>query len=147
MRVPRGLAPYGGRPGCTIDVIGPAGLGGCAKSWRGWVVGSSIAQGEHLVITASPRPLSDDAKVVNGPAWYAAARVRPLARVTISGWRMHAVFVPPETNDGSAFAAHVVLIWTVGQHTYAVGFHDFDGLAPTLHLDEELARSIRLAGP
>jgi hypothetical protein len=48
--------------------------------------------------------------------------------VTIKGWRMRAVFVPEETNGGSAFMHHVVLIWTVGQHTYGVGFHDSDAL-------------------
>ena len=57
---------------------------------------------------------------------------------------MHVVFVPPDTNDGSAFASHVVLVWTVGQHTYAVGFHDISTLNQTLALDLTLARGIRL---
>ena len=56
------------------------------------------------------------------------ARSAGLAWVTVRGWRMRAVFVPPETNDGSAFMHHVVLIWTVGQHTDGVGFHDSDAL-------------------
>jgi hypothetical protein len=30
---------------------------------------------------------------------------------------MRAVLVPSSTNAGSAFAEHVVLIWTVGRHT------------------------------
>jgi hypothetical protein len=102
---------------------------------------------EHLVTTASPRPLRNYAKVVNGPAWYPKARVRPLAWVTIHGWRMRAVYVPPDTNDGSAFAHHVVLIWTVGQHTYAIGFHNLHGIAETLRLNEELAGHLTLAGP
>jgi hypothetical protein len=37
-------------------------------SWRGWVVGSSTTAGQHLVITASPKPLHNYAKVVNGPS-------------------------------------------------------------------------------
>jgi hypothetical protein len=58
-----------------------------------------------------------------------------------------AVFVPEETNDGSAFMHHVVLIWTVGQHTYGVGFHDTRGVRETLLLDEKLVRHITLVGP
>jgi hypothetical protein len=116
-------------------------------SWRGWAAGSTNVGDEHLVTTASPRPLRNYAKVVNGPAWYPQARVRTLGWVTINGWRMRAVYVPPETNDGSAFAHHVVLIWTVGQHTYGVGFHDLRGLHETLMLDEELTRHITLVGP
>lgn len=98
-------------------------------------------------MTASPRPLHNYAKVVNGPAWYPGARVRPITRVMIKGWRMRAVFVPQELNDGSAFANHVVLIWTVGHHTYGVGFHDTRGMRETLLLDEELTRNITLVGP
>jgi hypothetical protein len=102
---------------------------------------------EHLVLTASPTPLRDDAKVVNGPAWYPKARVRPLGRATVDGWHVRAVFVPPATNDGSAFADHVVLIWTVGRHTYGIGFHDVSGIRATLELDEALVRGVRLVGP
>jgi hypothetical protein len=115
-------------------------------------VGSSTASppvgedGEHLVITASPVPLSNAAKVVNGPGWYPAARVRPLGWVRINGWRMRIVYVPPETNDGSAFVHHVVLLWTVGGHTYGIGFHVLYGIAPTIRFDETLARGIRLIG-
>jgi hypothetical protein len=116
-------------------------------SWRRWAVGSTSVGAEHLVTTASPRPLTNYAKVVNGPSWYPKARVRPLASVTINGWRMPAVYVPPGTNDGSAFAHHVVLIWTVGRHTYGVGFHNLYGLPETLRLDEELARHLKLVGP
>lgn len=110
-------------------------------------MGSSTSATEHLVITASPRPLYNYAKVVNGPAWYPTARVEPLASRTIGGTRMRAVFVPPGTNDGSAFARHVVLIWTVGRHTYGIGFHDVEGLRQTLLRDEELAKHIELVGP
>jgi hypothetical protein len=46
-----------------------------------------------------------------------------------------------------AYAHHVVLVWTVGQHTYGFGFHNFTGLRRTLLLDEELARHIRLVRP
>lgn len=144
-RVPAGLAETGenGPSGCTLHIVGPGGIDGCSTSWRGWVVGSSTTADQHLVLTASPRPL-DDAKLVNGPAWQSSMRVEPVTRVTINGWRMHAVFVPPATNEGSAFMQHVVLIWTVGTHTYGVGFHDVRGIQATLRRDEELTKSVRL---
>jgi len=148
-RVPPDLTETGvnGPTGCALHIIGPGGVGGCAKSWRRWVIGSSTTPDEHLVITASPTPLRNDAKLVNGPAWYPAARVKPLSWLTINGWRTRAVFVPQATNDGSAFAHHVVLIRTVRQHTYGVGFHDVRGIQPTLTLDEQLAKTIQLVGP
>ena len=59
---------------------------------------------------------------------------------------MRAVFVSPETNE-SAFIHHVVLIWPVGRHTYAVGFHDITTVRETLQLDEELAQHIELVRP
>jgi hypothetical protein len=149
MRVPEGLIETGmsGPTSCTLHIIGPGGVGGCGKSWRGWVVGSSTTFDEHLILTASPKPLRNYAKVVNGPAWYPKARVKPLAWVTINGWRMRAVFAPQATNDGSSFSHHVVLIWTVGEHTYGVGFHDVTNIRDTLLRDEELARSIKLVAP
>lgn len=148
-RIPAGLTETGasGPTGCALHIIGAGGAGTCAKSWRGWVVGSSTTPDEHLVITAAPRVLRSDAKVVNGPAWYPAARVRSVAWLTIDGRRTHAVFVPQATNDGSAFTHHVVLIWTVGRHTYGIGFHDVRGIQPTLKLDVELVESIRLVKP
>lgn len=113
-------------------------------SWHRWAVGSNNVGPEHLVTTASPRRLTNYAKVVNGPAWYPKARVQPMGRVTIKGRPMRAVYVPQTTNDGSAFAHHVVLIWTVGDHTYGFGFHNLHGRRVTLHLDEELARHLIL---
>jgi hypothetical protein len=108
------------------------------------VIGSSTTPDQHLVLTASPTRPRNDARVVNGPAWYPGAGVRPLGRLTINGRRVRAVFVPQATDEGSAFAHHVVLIWTVGRHTYAVGFHDVRGIRATLALDRELVRSVRL---
>ena len=138
-RVPAGLE--------TTDLIGAGGVGGAAKSWRGWVVGSSNTNGQHLVITTSPQPLTNYAKLVNGPAWYPEARVRPLGWVRINGRRIRFVYVPPATNDGSAFMHHVVLMWTEGRHTYGVGFHETRGIRAALRLDEELAKYIKLVRP
>jgi hypothetical protein len=124
------------------EFLGP----GC-ETWRNWVIGSSETNDQHLVLVASPQALRDYAKVVNGPAWYPSARVRPLRWLTIRGWRMRAVYVPSRTNEGSAFASHVVLIWTVGDHTYGVGFHNVHGLRQTLDLDVALARGVNLVAP
>jgi hypothetical protein len=146
-RVLDGLTATRSIGGCELDIIGPGGLGGCARSWRGWVFGSSETNDQHLVIVASPHALPNFAKVVNGPAWYPGARVRLLQRMTINGWRVQAVYVPFGTNAGSAFARHVVLIWTVGGHTYGVGFHNVHGLQQTLALNAALARGIKLVGP
>jgi hypothetical protein len=60
---------------------------------------------------------------------------------------MRVVFVPPDANEGSSFAHHVVLVWTVARHTYGVGFHKVRGVAQTLALDEKLARHIAFIGP
>lgn len=143
-RVPVGLVAYGGG-GCPLQIIGAAKP--CLNTvfrWRGWVVGSSITADEHLVLTASPQIVRSAAKVVNGPVWQPGQTVRSLGDQRVGRWRMHVVFVPPDTNDGSAFAGHVVLIWTVGRHTYGVGFHDVSTIKQTLALDLTLARSIRL---
>jgi hypothetical protein len=146
-RVPEGLTATRAVGECQLDIIGPGGVGGCARAWRGWVVGSSETNDQHLVIVASPRPLRSNAKVVNGPAWYPSARVRPLHSLTLNRWRIRAVYVPPGKNEGSAFASHVVLIWTVSGHTYGVGFHNVHGLRRTFDLDVALARGIMLVAP
>ena len=146
-RTPKGLAPTRAIGRCKLDVIGPGATEGCGRAWRGWVVGSSETNDQHLVITASPHPLRNAAKVVNGPAWYPGARVRPLRSLTVNGWQTRAVYVPVKTNAGSAFMRHVVLIWTVDGHTYGVGFHKDKGFRETLELDVALVRGIRLVAP
>jgi hypothetical protein len=50
-------------------------------------------------------------------------------------------------NEGSAFAHRLVMVWSHGGHTYAVGFHDVMGRAVTKKLDFALLRRIRLVGP
>jgi hypothetical protein len=107
-----------------------------------------------MTVARTPTPNSwqavvfyNDAMVVNGPVWYALARVKPLRALTINGRRMRAVYVSPATNDGSAFMQHVVLIWSACGHSYGVGFHAVDGSDKALALDVELARGIRLVGP
>ncbi|MFZ1881743.1 MAG: hypothetical protein WAU41_16490 [Gaiellaceae bacterium] len=150
MQVPAGLINTYliGPTGCKLSLIDAAAAGrGCPQQWRGWVVGSSTTPDEHLVLTATPTPLRNDAKVVNGPAWYPDARVELVAKIVINGWRLHAVFVPQATNDGSAFAHHVVMIWTVGSHTYGIGFHDVSTIHQTLLRDEKLVQGVRMVEP
>lgn len=149
-RAPAGIVRGAGAveaTGCGIGLVEPGGLGGCSRAWRGWVIGSGSAGDQHLVVTASPHALSSYAHLVNGPAWYPAARVRLLGWVSINGWHMRSVFVPAATNDGSSFTNHLALIWTTGGHTYGIAFYNRDGIAATLHLDEALARAIVLTRP
>jgi hypothetical protein len=148
-RVPAGLTPTGaaGPTRCALEVVGAGGIGECGKSWRGWVVGSSHVGEQHLVITASPRPLARAAKLVNGPAWYPGAAVRTLGQVMVEGRRMLVVHAPAATNAGSAFAGHVVLVWTAAGHSYGVGFHNLEGIAATRRLNEALVRGIELVEP
>lgn len=152
MLIPAGLVATRRPPGVPkrckpLGIVGVAGrCGPSAVSWRGWVAGSSMTDDQHLVIVASPRPVGA-VKLVNGPPSYPGNRVKVLRRVGIRGWHMQAVLVPPAANEGSAFANHVVLVWTVAGHTYGVGFHRVRGIARTLELDETLARHIALIGP
>ncbi len=133
----------GATPGCAITIICPD-TG--RTLWHGWAFGETSNPNQHLIITASPRPLHDDAQFVVGPYWRPGMRVRPIARLTINGWRMHAVFLSQATCM-CAYSHHIVLVWTLGLHTYGFGFHNFTGLRQTLLLDEELARHIKLVGP
>jgi hypothetical protein len=73
--------------------------------------------------------------------------VKQLGVVQVGGVVMHAVFVPQATNDGSAFANHVVLIWQRRRHTYGIGFHNVTTIRQTLSRDVVVARSIRFVGP
>ena len=159
-RIPRGLAGTAtgiptatgvdAQPGCRprFQIVG---VPPCRplRKWKGWIAGSSqIAwPREHLVILASPRPIRDYAKFVNGPAWYPADRVDAGDWTTVNGRRVRWVFVPPGTNDGSAVAGHVMLIWTTGGHTYGVGFHDTSTRAATRAMDVELVRHLRMVEP
>jgi hypothetical protein len=146
MRVPPGFAANqdGAQADCKITIICPDTRSGPA---RGWAFGSTDSETEHLLITASPRPVRNYAKFVGGPYayLYSGLRIQPLTWLTINGWRIRAVLVPGTSE--TAYMHHVVLIWTVDHHTYGIGFHNFTGLHRTLLLDEELARHIRLIGP
>jgi hypothetical protein len=133
----------------ALDFIGqgPEFTGGLAPGLLRWGFGSTHVGVEHLVTTATPRPLVSYAKVINGPWWSRRNRVRSIGWVTVHGWHMRSVYVPAASNDRSAFGNHVALVWTVGDHSYAFGFHDLHGIRHTLLLDEALARHVTLVGP
>ena len=56
-------------------------------------------------------------------------------------------FVPPDENDGSAFAGHLVLLWNAFGHTYAYGFHDLSTISITRALDLELIHHLVIVRP
>lgn len=148
LRIPAGLAATQPTARCALDIVGPAGRGGCGgRIWSGWIVGSSAVFEQHLAITAAPTVIEDGARLVNGPGWVRGMHVRPLGTLRVNGWHVRAVFVPPASNGGSAFSGHVVLIWTARGRTYGVGFHDIDGVQKTLALGTQLLRSLALVAP
>ncbi len=134
-----------GPTGCKLLMISA----GCDGPWKGWVVGSSTfaSPRQHLVLTASPVRVLNPARLVNGPGWYPGSKERRITSFRFHAWKVDAVFAPQSTNDGSAFANHVVLIWTVGNHTYGVGFHELGTIASTLALDRRLLEGIALVRP
>jgi hypothetical protein len=93
-------------------------------------------------------PAGRTSQIHRNPRTTCSSRARVSGRSSLrSGSGACAVFAPQATNDGSSFSHHVVLIWTVGEHTYGVGFHDVTNIRDTLLRDEELARSIKLVAP
>ena len=132
---------------CQIELIGAAGLGECAHSWRGWVVGSMQTYQHHLVLQASPEPVRSLARMINGPGWYPGVSVVPLGTVRAGGWTMREVYADPATNEGSIFSGHLVLMWTAGGHTYALGFHLDGSRHETRTLNQSVARSVSLVSP
>lgn len=135
------------QPGCPL----------CARA-RGWTFGSSAPP--HLVISAAPRPIGNLHHAVDGSGFDPRSFVGrhgcfprhgvchpllvPLGTVHAHGWRVHLVEVTPW--DESAFTRHLVMVWTVAGHTYAVGFHEERGRAAARRWDMELMRGLRLVG-
>lgn len=92
----------------------------------------------HLVLIATPIIESArDAVYAPGPPVVRSLRV--VARARIGSARAQCVRVPPGSD--SAFGGHLVWVWRVAGHTYAVGFHGYDQASATGGL--RLARSIR----
>jgi len=97
---------------------------------------------EHLVIRGSPRPIRDYAKVLDWPAWHPGEQVGAEGWIGVNGWKARWVVVP--LRGESIFSGHVVLVWTTGGHTYAVGFHDWNPRPVTRAMDLELVRHMRM---
>jgi hypothetical protein len=111
---------------------------------KSWIVGSSevrLPTREHLVIKGSPRPIRDYRRVPYAPYWRRGERADVGGWIAVHGWRARWVFVPHQTDN--IFAGHVVLAWTTGGHTYAVGFHDWNRHV-TRAMDLELVRHMRM---
>jgi hypothetical protein len=119
------------------------------------MVGSSQLSGanagptgfEHLVVQGAPEIVRNPARAIDGPAMLPGSRVQALGTVMVNGNLMHWYFVPPDLNIGSAFAHHLVLVWTSTGHTYAYGFHDVDGIAKARTRDLQLARHLVMIRP
>jgi hypothetical protein len=75
------------------------------------------------------------------------ASVVPLGKVRAGGWTMREVYADPATNEGSAFSGHLVLVWSAGGHTYALGFHLNGSRHETRMLNATVARSVSLVPP
>jgi hypothetical protein len=101
----------------------------------------------HLVLQAAPEPVRSLPRMINGPGWYPGASVVPLGIVEVGGWKMREVYADPATNDGSAFSGHIVLVWTAGGHTYAIGFHKAGSRRETRMLNDAVAGSVTLVSP
>lgn len=153
--LPLGLRATPRVQGCRLGIIGPGGSGACAKSWRGWIVGSSELDGanagppgfQHLVVAGAPRAISDPARAIDGPAMLPGSRVLRRGRFRadpITGWFY---YVPASTNIGSAFMGHLVMVWTSSHHTYAYGFHVVTTTAEARALDVEIARHLVFVRP
>lgn len=155
LMIPQGLerTPVVGGP-CPRYVFHVVGVPCSASTaWTGWVVGSTqIGSGgagfQHLVIQASPK-LTGYGKAVNGPVALPAAYERPLVggSIVIHDWHTRWLFVDPAHDPGSSFMDHVVLCWTTGGHTYAVGFHAVTSELTAAAMDYKLMLHVELVRP
>jgi hypothetical protein len=147
LQVPAGLAAtkVEAKISCPIEIIRAA-CSGDPES-RGWVFGSSeTPDGQHLVIQASPTPVSDYSRFMSGPPLDERSKVRIGSHLTIEGLDMSWVEVSINSDTG-AFRGHLVLVWRKGGHTYGVGFHNLAGDAETRALDLALVGGIRMVVP
>ncbi len=127
--------------------------------WRGWMtasggvdasgVGITPSNTEHFVMEGVPYRTTSYDLVANGPVWRSMGQprtVRPLGWVTIGGRRMRWIIVPQNT-QGSFMAGHLMLVWSTGSHTYALGFHNLYGLSLAKALDLAVARHLSMVSP
>jgi hypothetical protein len=139
----------------TFMSANPCGTG----QWRGWMTatGGINASGraetpstdEHFVMEATPFRTTNYNLIANGPVWASMGRphtVQALGWITIGGSRMRWIYVSQNT-QGSAMAGHIMLIWSAGPHTYALGFHNLWGKPLNEALDVAVAQHLRMVQP
>jgi hypothetical protein len=80
------------------------------------------------------------ARAIDGPGMLPGSRVQPHGRFRAGPIRGRLYYVPPKTNDGSAFMGHLVMVWAASHHTYAYGFH------VVATMDEAWALNLEVAG-
>jgi hypothetical protein len=127
--------------------------------WRGWMAasggnavtgpGETPSNDEHFVMEAAPFRTTNYNLIANGPVWVSMGRphtVQPLGWVTIDGSRMRWIYVSQNT-EGSAMAGHIMLVWSAGPHTYALGFHNLWGKPLTEALNVAVAQHLRMVQP
>jgi hypothetical protein len=153
--LPRGLKATPGNYGCRLGIIGAGGTGHCGRQWRHWIVGSSEvvganaggAQFQHLVVVGAPKIVRNPARAIDGPTMIAGSRVERLGRLHVAAIRGWFYYVPFNSNVGSAFTGHLVMVWNASGHTYAYGFHVVDGMAEARTLDLEVAKHLAIVRP
>jgi hypothetical protein len=151
LSLPRGLTPDSGGGGCAGGLVftpfrSVATCSG-ARGWRGWVAGAGSAPGIALSLTAAPQLEPSIAKLVNGPAWYPAARVTRLGRARVGDRLVQWAFVPAATNDGSQFSDAVAAVWSSRGHSYAVGVRAAGGRVAERALLVRLLEGLTLVKP
>lgn len=150
--LPKGLKTFPVEHGCKLKIVGAGGGPHCAANWRGWIVGdgqllAGYVLEQHLGIQGAPHVVTTPARAIDGPGMFPGSRVRPRGDARVAGKLMRWYFVPPATNQGSAFAGHLVLVWNADGHTYAYGFHVLETFAIARALDLELVRHLVTVRP
>jgi hypothetical protein len=146
--LPEGITATPPVPGCRFAIVGWD--RGCAGP-KNQIFGSSQLSGQnagpagfqHLVVQGAPRVVRDPARAIGARARYLRAR----GIVRVGGSTMRWYYVSPGSNDLSAFAHHLVLVWSASGHTYAYGFHVVTTLADARKLDLELVRHLVVVYP
>lgn len=153
--IPQDLKATPGDHGCQLGIIGAGGTGRCGKQWRHWIVGSSDVVGanaggvpfQHLVVVGAPKIVRNPARAIDGPTMVAGSRVQRQGRLRVAAIRGWFYYVPFNSNIGSAFTGHLVMVWNSSGHTYAYGFHVVAGMAETRALDLEVAKHLVIVRP
>ena len=100
---------------------------------------------QHLVVQAAPHVVGPTAAVNGGIAPDQGYPIQPMGVTHVHGRLMRWYFVPPD--HGTAFAGHLVLIWSAYGHTYCYGFHVLDTLEHVRAFDRELVAHLKMVYP